>query len=92
MLPVLLRGETFLALGKSSEALVEFRKIASSPGLVGNCWSGPLAELELARAQAQSGAKLQAKSSYEKLLHLWAEADPDVPLVKQAHSELSKLP
>lgn len=91
MVPVLLRGETFLALNKSSDAVTEFQKIESSPGLVGNCWSAPLAKLGIARAQVRVSAKADAKSSYQKLLNIWSGADPDVPLVKQVHLELSKI-
>lgn len=91
MVPVLLRGESFLALNKSQQALIEFQKLEANPGLIGNCWSGPLAKLGMARAHAQSGAKTEAKSWYAKLLAIWAEADADLPLVKQVKAELTKL-
>ena len=62
MVPVYLRGESLLALHKSSEALGEFHKVQSSPGLVGNCWSAPLALWGVVRAYAQSGQIAEAKS------------------------------
>lgn len=91
MVPVLWRGETYLAMNKPSDAASEFEKIETSPGLVGNCWSGPLAKLGMARARAQAGDKTAAKAWYEKLLSLWAGADADVPAVKQAHAEFIKI-
>jgi tetratricopeptide (TPR) repeat protein len=91
MVPVLLRGESLLALHKPQMALIEFQKLEANPGLIGNCWSGPLAKLGMARAHAQSGAKTEAKSWYGKLLTIWADADLDIPIVKQAKSEASKL-
>jgi eukaryotic-like serine/threonine-protein kinase len=91
MVPVLLRGETFLALNKHQQALLEFQKLETNPGLIGNCWSGPLAKLGMARAHAQSGAKNEAKSWYEKLMAMWSEADPEIPLVKEVKTELGKI-
>lgn len=91
MVPALLRGESFLALNKSQLALIEFQKLETNPGLIGNCWSGPLAKLGIARAHTHSGAKAEARSWYEKLLAIWADADPDIPLVKQAKTEMSKI-
>jgi tetratricopeptide (TPR) repeat protein len=91
MVPVLLRGESFLALNRSQQALIEFQKLEANPGLIGNCWSGPLAKLGMARAHAQAGAKGEAKSWYEKLLAIWANADAEIPLVKQVKAEASKI-
>lgn len=91
MIPVFLRGESFLAISKPHEALAEFQKLDDSPGLIGNCWSGPVAKLGIARAYAQSSTTPQAKLWYDKLLTLWAQADPDVPLLKQVKLERSKL-
>jgi len=91
MIPALFRGEALLALNKGSEAVTEFQKVETNLGLVGNCWSGPLAKLGMARAHAKSGANAQAKSWYERLMNLWAGADPDLAVVKQAKLELSKI-
>ena len=91
MVPVLLRGETLLAMNKSPEAAAEFEKIEASPGLVGNCWSGPLAMLGIARAHVEASDRAAAKAWYEKLLSVWAGADPEVPVVKQANMEFSKI-
>jgi tetratricopeptide (TPR) repeat protein len=61
VLLVLLRGEAFLALNKNQQALLEFQKLETNPGLIANCWSGAMAKLGMARAHAQSGEKSEAK-------------------------------
>lgn len=91
LVPMVLRGETFLALRRSSEAFAEFQKLENSPGLVGNCWSGPLAKLGIARALAQSGGDAQARVWYDRLISLWTDADADLPLLREVKSERNKL-
>lgn len=91
MIPAYLRGEAFLGMQRSREALAEFHKIQSFPGITGSCWSGPLAILAGARASAQTGNHAEAKSAYQKFLSLWKEADSDIPLLKEAKSEAAKL-
>jgi tetratricopeptide (TPR) repeat protein len=91
MIPAYLRGEAELRLQKTRLAAVEFQKIEANPGIIGNCWSGPLAKLEKARAQAASGSLSEAKISYQQFFVLWKDADPDIPIVKQAKTESAKL-
>jgi eukaryotic-like serine/threonine-protein kinase len=91
MIPAYLRGEAFLGLQRSREALGEFHKIQSFPGITGSCWSGPLAKLGAARAAAQAGSTSEAKINYQKFLDLWKDADSSVPLLKDAKAEVSKL-
>jgi hypothetical protein len=73
------------------EALAEFRKIQTSPGITGSCWSGPLSTLGAARASAQSGSAADAKLAYQKFLELWKDGDSDIPLLKEAKAEAAKL-
>ncbi len=91
MIPAYLRGEAYLGLQKGREALAEFRKIQSSPGITGSCWSGPLSTLGVARASALAGSPGDAKMAYQKFLTLWKDADSDIPLLKGAKSEAAKL-
>ena len=51
-----------------------------------------LARLQLARALALSGDTLKAKSTYNDLLTLWKNADPDVPVLREARAEYARLP
>lgn len=91
MIPAYLRAEAYLGMQKGREALAEFRKIQSSPGITGSCWSGPLSTLGAARASAQSGSAADAKLAYQKFLELWKDGDSDIPLLKEAKAEAAKL-
>jgi tetratricopeptide (TPR) repeat protein len=91
MIPAYLRGEAYLATKRGGPALGEFQKLTNSRGIVGNCWSGPLALLGQARAQAMSGSTNAARSSYQQFLELWKTADRDIPILKSARAEFAKL-
>jgi tetratricopeptide (TPR) repeat protein len=91
MVPAYLRGEAYLGAGQGPQAFAEFQKLIDSRGVVGNCWSGALALLGEARAQALSGSKSAAKNSYQRFFELWKTADTDVPILKSAHAEFAKL-
>jgi hypothetical protein len=47
-----IRGEADLAAGEGTAAAAEFQKILDHSGIVWNCWTGALAHLEVARANA----------------------------------------
>ena len=91
MIPVYLRGEAQLNSQKGHEALLEFQKMQLNPGVIGNCWAGPLAMLGEARAHAASGATAEAKNAYGQFLTLWTGADASIPVLKQAKAEATKL-
>jgi hypothetical protein len=59
--------------------------------LVGNFVTGALLHLQLGRAYALSGDKSNAQSAYKDFFVLWKNADPDVPILKQAKAEYAKL-
>jgi tetratricopeptide (TPR) repeat protein len=88
---VYVRGEAYLALRQGSQAATEFQKILSHPGIVVNCPLGALAHLGLARAYALHGDTAQARAAYQDFLTLWKDADPDIPILKQAKAEYAKL-
>jgi hypothetical protein len=58
---------------------------------VWNCVTGALAHLQLGRAYAQAGDEAKAKTAYQDFLTLWKDADPDVPVLKEAKAEFAKL-
>jgi tetratricopeptide (TPR) repeat protein len=91
MIPAYLRGEAELSMQKARQAAMEFQKIEASPGVIGNCWSGPLAKLEKARAESAAGSRVEAKISYQQFFLLWKDADADIPVLKQAKAEATKL-
>ena len=85
------RGEAYLAARRGPEAAAEFKKILDHHYLVLADPVGPLARLQLGRAMAQSGDKTSAKAAYRDLLGLWKDADSDMPILKEARAEYSKL-
>jgi tetratricopeptide (TPR) repeat protein len=89
--PIYLRGEALLKDGRGPEAVVEFQKLLDHRGVVQNFVLGALARLQLGRAYELSGDHLRARISYEDFLKLWKDADPDIPILKQAKAEYSKL-
>ena len=91
MLPVHLRGQAYLMLRDGNRAAQEFGKFAAHRGLVGNFPLGALAHLQLGRAYAMTGDSAKAKSAYQDFLALWKNADPDIPIYKQAKAEYAKL-
>jgi serine/threonine protein kinase len=91
MYPVYVRGLAHLQSGHGQNAAVEFQKMLDHPGIVGNFVIGALARLQLGRAQAMMGDKATARKSYQDFLTLWKDADPDIPIYKQAKAEYAKL-
>lgn len=89
--PVYVRGEAYLAAHQGEAAAAEFEKILNHPGLVRNKIIGALAHLQLGRAYALSGDTAKARAGYQDFLRLWKDADPDVPILKQAEAECVKL-
>jgi hypothetical protein len=89
--PVYLRGGAYLAAKQGSAAANEFQKILDHPGVVRNEPIGALAHLGLGRAYVLSGEQGKAKGAYQDFLALWKDADPDVPILKEAKAEYSKL-
>jgi eukaryotic-like serine/threonine-protein kinase len=91
LFPVFLRGQAFLAAHQGRDATVEFQKILDHPGTVLNTSIGALARLGLARAYALEGDSAKARAGYQEFLTLWRDADPDLPILKQAKVESAKL-
>ena len=85
------RGLAYLAAHQGVEAAGEFHKILNHRGIVLSDPIGALAHLQLGRAYALSGDKTKAKSAYQDFLTLWKDADPNVPIFKQAKAEYAKL-
>jgi hypothetical protein len=52
---------------------------------------GTLARLGLARAYTMQGDTAKARTAYRDFLSLWKDADPDIPILKQAEAEYAKL-
>jgi eukaryotic-like serine/threonine-protein kinase len=89
--PLYVRGQAYLANRQGSEAAAEFQKILDHRGVVFNEPIGPLAHLGLGRAYALSGDTAKARTKYQDFFALWRDADPDIPILKQAKREYAKL-
>jgi len=96
---VYVRGEAYLAMGNGAAAAGEFQRILDHGGIVWNCSTAPMAKLGLARAYAlqarqASGSDLdrqRAAAAYREFLALWSDADPGIPVLRQAKAEYLKL-
>jgi hypothetical protein len=94
--PAYLRGEAYLMLHDGNAAAREFQKFIDHRGIVANFPWGALARLGLARAYALDAAtgpaaRDKARAAYQDFLTLWKDADPDVPILKEAKAEYAKL-
>jgi tetratricopeptide (TPR) repeat protein len=89
--PVFVRGEAYLATHQGSEAATEFQKVLDHRGVVVNELIGALAHLQLGRAYVLAGEKDKARTAYKDFLTLWKDADPDIPILKQAKAEYATL-
>jgi eukaryotic-like serine/threonine-protein kinase len=99
--PAYVRGKAYLAAGQGGAAAAEFQKILDHSGLVWNCWTGALAHLGVARSNAlqaktsqgadADAARVRALAAYKDFLTLWKDADPDIPILKEAKAEYAKL-
>jgi eukaryotic-like serine/threonine-protein kinase len=91
LLPIYLRGEAYLAEKKGDLAAKQFQAFLGHRGLYLNFVLGPLAHLGLARAYALQGDTNKARTAYQDFFALWKDADPDIPILKQAKAEYAKL-
>jgi tetratricopeptide (TPR) repeat protein len=89
--PVYARGQAYLVTRQGAEAAMEFQKILDHPGTMVGDPISVLAHLQLGRAYAMSGDIAKAKAAYQDFLTLWRDADPDIPILKEAKAEYAKL-
>jgi DNA-binding winged helix-turn-helix (wHTH) protein/predicted Zn-dependent protease len=85
------RGEAYLSGGHGKEAATEFQKLLDRPGIVFDDPAGSLAHLQIGRSYASVGDWTKARSAYQDFLHLWEDADPEVPILRQAKAEFVRL-
>ena len=89
--PVYVRGVAYLAARRGREAAAEFQKILDHRGIVLSDPIGALAQMQLGRAYALAGENDKAHTAYRDFLTLWKDADPDIPILKEAQREYASL-
>jgi predicted Zn-dependent protease len=89
--PAYFRGLAYIAAHRGSEAASEFQKILDHRGIVWNAPIGALTHLQIGRAYVLQGDNAKARAAYQDFLSLWKDADPDIPILKQAKAEYAKL-
>jgi hypothetical protein len=96
LLPAYARGQAYLVLHDGKAAAAEFQKFVDHYGLITNFPLGALARLGVARAYAleartDPAMREEARTAYQNFLTLWKDANPDIPIYKQAKLEYAKL-
>jgi serine/threonine protein kinase/tetratricopeptide (TPR) repeat protein len=89
--PAYLRGQAYLQAHNGAAAATEFQKMLDHRGVVQNWVGGALAHLQIGRAYTMAGDAAKAKAAYQDFLTLWKDADPDIPILKEAKAEYAKL-
>jgi eukaryotic-like serine/threonine-protein kinase len=89
--PAYVRGQAQLMAHNGTAAAAEFQKVLDHRGIVVNFVTGVLAHLQLGRAYAMAGDTTRAKAAFKDFLTLWKDADPDIPILKEAKAEYARL-
>jgi DNA-binding winged helix-turn-helix (wHTH) protein/tetratricopeptide (TPR) repeat protein len=89
--PAYIRGLAYLESGDGRSAAGEFQKMVDNPGLCSGSVIGPLARLQLGRAQRLMGDNASARKSYQEFFSIWKDADSDLPIYRQAKTEYAQL-
>jgi tetratricopeptide (TPR) repeat protein len=89
--PMYVRGEAFRRAHEGARAAAEYQKILDHRGIEALSPVYALARLGLGRAYALQGETTKARTAYQDFLAFWKDADPDVPILKQAKEEYEKL-
>jgi len=85
------RGLAYLSMKSGKEAAAEFRKVIERKTISALSPLHSISQLELGRSLALAGDKPGARSAYQDLFAIWKDADPDLPLLKQAKAEYARL-
>lgn len=84
-------GQAYLAAKEPAKAAGQFQKLLDSRGA--GWWQvyAPLAQLGLGRAYAMEGDREKSRKAYEVFFRTWKDADPNIPILRQAKAEYRKL-
>jgi tetratricopeptide (TPR) repeat protein len=85
------RGLVYLKKKSGELAAAEFKKILDAQYHNPTSYFVPMSQLQLARAYAMENNSAKARTAYQDFLTLWKDADPDIPILKQAKAEYARL-
>jgi tetratricopeptide (TPR) repeat protein/predicted Ser/Thr protein kinase len=91
LFPIYVRGLAYLQTERGAEAAAEFQKIVDHRGIAPPVPEHSLAKLGLGRAYIMTGDTAKARSAYQDFFALWKDADPDVPILREAKLEYGKV-
>jgi len=91
LFPIYVRGLAYLQAKRGTDAIVEFQKIVDHRGVAPVAPEHSLAKLGLGRAYIVTSDSAKARAAYQDFFALWKDADPDVPILKEARAEYEKL-
>jgi serine/threonine protein kinase/tetratricopeptide (TPR) repeat protein len=91
LFPMYIRGLAYLQAKRGAEAVAEFQKMVDHRGIEPTSPNHSLAKLGLGRAYAMTGDTAKARAAYQDFFALWKDADPDVPILKEAKAEYEHL-
>ena len=89
--PSYVRGQAYLKARQGKDAAAEFQKILDHRGVCQTSPACALSHLQLGRARALSGDAAAARTAYQDFFALWKDADPNIPILKEAKAEYTKL-
>ena len=89
--PAYLRGQAYLLARNGPAAAAEFQQMLDHKGIVLNSVTGSLAHPQIGRAHAMAGDTARAKAAYQDFFNVWKDADPNIPILKEAKAEYAKL-
>ena len=85
------RARAYMAEGDQAKALADFQTVIDNPGWPEWDLYEPLSQLGLAQAYAKQGDSEKSRKAYDDFFATWKDADPGIPILRQAKAEYTKL-
>lgn len=85
------RARAYMAAGDQAKAIADFQTVIDNPGWPDWEPFEPLSQLGLAQAYAKQGDREKSRKAYDDFFATWKDADPSIPILRQAKVEYEKL-
>lgn len=85
------RARAYMAAGDQAKAVADFQTVIRNPGWTDWGVFEPLSQLGLAQAYAMQGDREKSRKAYDDFFVTWKDADPDIPILRQAKAEYKKV-